>query len=554
MTSSLFLSACFLAFTSSYGHLVPYQPGPYVSPPVPTANEPPNTAITLPCFSNGISPGECPAPGRIIEASVLRQTSGNCRVYTTFGFVGNYLWVRQGCGGQFTVRYATNELSPNFNYNYQQSQGNYNNNNQVPDARGCPYYNTQLSCASVNNGYNMCQIPYEIVRVDVKQPYSSSACQFASSYGRTEKGKIWVSNGCSAKFDVTFKVCHGSGDSNCKVSSTLMDCRANRGYSDVTECEVPFKINSVQLQNRPTAALCNMPQSYGQARNGVWVNNGCYGTFDIIGMNHLFVFALVASTLFESTIAQPRNLQQGEVTCTALFNNQPNQCLAPGRIVEAWVARQQNSGKCRVYSTFGFIENYLWVRNGCGGTFAIVYEPQQYLPNTQPTTNPSCQQGEINVFCSHTTPRATVCGVLVLVTHVNFRQQYNIRTVANSACQENYGYGISQNQSAIWTNRGCQGTFDVDFQICPKTSPMGCRSYQTSLQCGSGGFISRECGVPVEVTGIRLIPSILPINNLCVENVSYGRVPEGVWVSEGCRGSFTLSYRVCTGYQGQVLG
>lgn len=71
-----------------------------------TAESPDSARMYVRCQSRGFRMNYCRVPGRIISATLVRRLSfAPCVANRTFGVTNRFLWVRQGCSGDFLVRY-----------------------------------------------------------------------------------------------------------------------------------------------------------------------------------------------------------------------------------------------------------------------------------------------------------------------------------------------------------------------------------------------------------------------------------------------------------------
>lgn len=59
----------------------------------------------------------------------------------------------------------------------------------------------QVTCDSVNDGYNYCRAPVHHAHVRLLRRHSNAGCEFHNDWGYN-RGGIWVDNGCRATFEI----------------------------------------------------------------------------------------------------------------------------------------------------------------------------------------------------------------------------------------------------------------------------------------------------------------------------------------------------------------
>jgi hypothetical protein len=150
-----------------------------------------------------------------------------------------------------------------------------------------PYFQ-QIYCASDNGRRNYCDTDTR-GGVRLVRQRSGSACVEGRSWGYDRRG-IWVDRGCRADFEVGDRYRdrdYGRGRGRDRENDRDRD----RGRTTQTfYCEsgdmkrhwCSEGINgSVRLVRQRSDAACVFGRTWGQDRNGVWVDRGCRADFEV---------------------------------------------------------------------------------------------------------------------------------------------------------------------------------------------------------------------------------------------------------------------------------
>lgn len=194
------------------------------------------------CESNNGRSNECPTGGGRI--SLERQVSdAPCIEGRSWGRSRGGVWVSQGCRADFRI----------------QADGDYQGGgDQV------------VRCESSNNRYNRCAV-YGRGRPRLLRQVSSAPCIEGRSWG-AERDAVWVSNGCRGDFTSSGR--GGWADSG--YGSRVFRCESNdQRYQ---QCAANIR-TAVQLIRQLSDAPCVEGRSWGYAKGGIWVSNGCRAEF-----------------------------------------------------------------------------------------------------------------------------------------------------------------------------------------------------------------------------------------------------------------------------------
>lgn len=209
------------------------------------------------CQSNGYQQNYCNADTRF--GVVLRRQISNasCIRGRTWGFDHRGVWVTNGCKGEFEVVAR-----------------------RAPPPPPPAYGGQMVVCKS--SGYQQEYCPVDTRGgVRLARQMSSSECLRGRTWG-TDRGGIWVADGCQAEFMV------GGGwgqgyqplPPSVFVPARVVRCESMDGR--VNRCQV-FTRGGVRVQNQLSNTPCYQGRNWGWDRNGIWVSGGCRADFRIGG-------------------------------------------------------------------------------------------------------------------------------------------------------------------------------------------------------------------------------------------------------------------------------
>jgi hypothetical protein len=278
--------------------------------------------MRITCESRGTGREECPIPGGT-QIRLVRQLSQNpCRLNDTYGRGAGYVWVAEGCRGEFEV------------------------SRPGSGAGGT----TQISCESAGRYRQECAIPPG-ASVRLARQLSAAPCQLDRTYGVGDRS-IWVSNGCRGLFDVSRAGYPGGGGNVARVA-----CFSQR--TERRECRVPGA-SRVRLARQVSTNPCTLNQSYGIGVGHIWVSNGCRGEFDV-----------TVGGPGDGTIpGLPGRPGAGErVTCESQGGERVECRIREGAAVE--LVRQLSGSPCIRNQTWGAGYGRIWVQRGCRAEFEV---------------------------------------------------------------------------------------------------------------------------------------------------------------------------------------
>ena len=224
----------------------------------------------------------------------------------------------------------------------------------------------------------------------------------------------------------------------------------------------------------------------------------------------LLILLVVAAT---SAVAQTT------VRCESV-NNRMKDCEVGTGFVT--MARQLSDNECVYGTSWGYDKGRIWVKNGCRAEFTF----------TERTM----------VTCESLNGRPGLC---LADTTEGVRL---VRRISDSNCQFGRDWGWDMN--GIWVDNGCRGEFAVRpagrmARITTTNDPVTMASSSNvrpaTILCESQNNTRNHCRTDTR-WGITLVRQVS--DNQCIRGRSWGYDKEGIWVTEGCRGEFTLGENV----------
>ncbi|MGB7737959.1 MAG: DUF3011 domain-containing protein [Steroidobacteraceae bacterium] len=193
----------------------------------------------------------------------------------------------------------------------------------------------QFNCASVDMKYRECQLPVN-GRAVLVQRLSDARCVEGQSWGQ-RGDRVWVANGCRARFEVT-RTGWGGG-------TNVVDCNSDGGR--YRECAIGAGYFGRLLRDNSNGR-CRENSTWGTRNGVIWVTDGCRGRFEKVRGN-----AGGNSQNFFDCRSPDGRYQECSI----------------GRGNSARIVREYSSGRCRPGATWGIRDDVVWVTNGCMAQF-----------------------------------------------------------------------------------------------------------------------------------------------------------------------------------------
>lgn len=280
---------------------------------------------------------------------------------------------------------------------------------------------------------------------------------------------------------------------------------------------------------------CVIGRNWGYDRTGIWVANGCKAEFAVGNSGNGYGWGW-------------GNRFTGYVYCESV-DNRRNQCEINAR-GGVRLLNQVSRPACIEGRTWGYSDRAIWVSGGCRGEFEVKLGGPD-VPPPRPISGPGPLPAEALVTCESLDGRDRFCRLPLDADRVVLERQ-----ISRSACIEGRTWGYRQ--AGIFVTNGCRGAFRVvDYQ--------GDRNYRDGrghrgdhgrdggrdgrfdgrgedierLTCESDDGRREYCDYPNR--GVRMIQQLSRAP--CIEDRTWGRDREGVWVDRGCAAVFDVRDR-----------
>lgn len=146
-----------------------------------------------------------------------------------------------------------------------------------------------IRCDSADMGRHTCTAPFQISRVVMARQLSGSPCTQGQTWG-WEGSSIWVDRGCRAEFTVYGYAASNNNYPNQNPSNDITeynDTRVNRALRCESNdnryrmCSTQRPIAGARLVRQISGSACTEGQTWGWKPEGVWVDRGCRGDFEL---------------------------------------------------------------------------------------------------------------------------------------------------------------------------------------------------------------------------------------------------------------------------------
>lgn len=279
------------------------------------------------CESQRTDREECriPAGARI---RLLRQISQNpCRLNDTYGKGADYIWVAEGCRGEFEV---------------------------VTGGGGGGPGSSRVVCASAVNTRRQCAIPPG-AQVRLVRQMSEVQCRTTQNWG-VGPDFVWVARGCSGEFQVT-TIGGGGGwqGGNGGPATSRIVCEAPSAAR--VQCRAAGA-TAIRLVKQYSTHPCRFNESFGIGFGHMWVSSGCRGEFEVVTGGGPSDGAGGGGTgLPDRVLCESKGGERTE--CRIRVGGQPR------------LVRQLSTTPCALNNTWGSGYGMIWVTKGCRGEFEV---------------------------------------------------------------------------------------------------------------------------------------------------------------------------------------
>jgi hypothetical protein len=200
-------------------------------------------------------------PGAARVTLIEQRSRSACIEGRSWGWDARGVWVSSGCEGVFDVQYYASPPAPPPVA-------------VVPPSGPGPAASI-VTCESRNYQQQFCPTG-EIAGATLVLQRSRAACIQGQTWGFQRNG-IWVTGGCEGDFQVQSAVYATPPSAPIRPGTVVCE---SRNYQQQFCATGP--IGRAQLVRQFSQAACIEGQTWGVARDGIWVTGGCEGEFEIL--------------------------------------------------------------------------------------------------------------------------------------------------------------------------------------------------------------------------------------------------------------------------------
>ncbi|MEO6264601.1 MAG: DUF3011 domain-containing protein [Luteimonas sp.] len=272
---------------------------------------------------------------------LLRQLSDSaCLQGRKWGYDRDGVWVTQGCRAEFAV-------------------GGYGDTYGGAYADGNP--GQVFRCESSDGRRRQCATDTR-GGVELVRQLSDAACVRGQTWGWDERG-VWVDNGCRAEFR------SGAGGNNrpgYAGNARTLRCESVDGRYRLCTADAR---GGVRLARQISGEACVEGRTWGINRQGVWVDGGCRGDFEL-GVRDNNGWAWGSNRPDNGYNDGNYNDGYGgrTVRCES-SDGRVNRCNMAVQGVR--LQRQVSDAQCQQGQTWGWDRGGIWVSGGCRADFAV---------------------------------------------------------------------------------------------------------------------------------------------------------------------------------------
>lgn len=189
-------------------------------------------------------------------------------------------------------------------------------------------------------------------------------------------------------------------------------------------CSTSGEVIDATLVRQESQAACIRGRTWGWSSNGVWVSNGCSGTFRV------------------QTFQPMPPWSGGDRLFCESRGFRYEFCPVPQRVFDVQLIRQTSQSSCQLGRTWGWRDDGVWVNNGCSGEFRV---------RTQFSPAPPARPG--TTFCASRGFRYTFCETGPISNAQMITQS------SQAPCLRGRSWGTTP--TGIWVDNGCAATFRI---------------------------------------------------------------------------------------------
>jgi hypothetical protein len=299
----------------------------------------------------------------------------------------------------------------------------------------------------------------------------SGRCDLGRGWGY-DRGGIWV-RGCAGEFEIG-RSGDGYGYGWGYQGSDVVVCES-RDYR-YQQCAAETR-GGVRLINQVSKSPCTEGRTWGSDRQGIWVDQGCAGEFEIGGgggyaggRDRPGAYGYDAygrpcsrdedctSVNIPVEVQDQQQAAIGKIVCESR-DNRRRHCPARLDGYRMVLARTLSRQPCDEGDSWGYDASGVWVDHGCRGEFEAIEQGygrgRPYDRGRDPGYGQGggYSQGNETLVCESREYQRSFCEIGRARSVVLFRQ------VSKSQCLENQTWGYDGR--SIWVDQGCKGEFQI---------------------------------------------------------------------------------------------
>ncbi len=214
----------------------------------------------------------------------------------------------------------------------------------------------QLTCQSRNYQQEICQTGVTITNAWMIAQRSRSPCIQGQTWG-FQGNSIWVAQGCEADFGFQGVAAPPVFAAPGRSGNVRITCDSQNYQQQF--CPTGVQVVGAWLVEQTSSAPCIQGQTWGFDHDGIWVTQGCAGSFGVQASGSgAYVPPPPVLPVASSLICESRNYQQAF-------------CQSGRRIGYAWLIAQRSNAPCIQGRSWGYDANGIWVNEGCEGEFGF---------------------------------------------------------------------------------------------------------------------------------------------------------------------------------------
>jgi hypothetical protein len=331
------------------------------------------------------------------------------------------------------------------------------------------------------------------------QQVSSKPCLQGRTWG-FDRSAIWVNEGCAGVFDAGNPYTAVGQRVTCaSVGNARAECPADTRYG-------------ARLIRQLSTVGCVEGRTWGTTDDGVWVDRGCRGEFEM---------------------GEESDGQTGiggateRIVCGSPTGRQLT-CRTNGYATTARLVRDLGGGRCREGQNWGFTDSFIWTNAGCRAEFEVTY---RYATGGGDAGGEALAQ---RITCGASTGQRVTCATEGAITTARL-----LRDLSGSRCRQNLTWGYDR--QSLWIDDGCTGEFEVMVRAGAAGQDGAGATATREMICGGAGAVQVTCRTEGYASGVRMTADLS--GGRCRERQTWGFTSTYLWTKEGCRARFQVTYR-----------